>query len=61
MDRKELAMEELTGFLTNMTKGEMMFCGGIVGTVLCLLIVLIAMKVFEKSIKRTIEKIMKSL
>ena len=54
-------MEELTGFLTNMTKGEMMFYGGIVGTVLCLLIVLIAMKVFEKSRKRTIEKIMKSL
>ncbi len=54
-------MEAITEFMTELTKGEMMFYGGIAGTVLCLLIVLIAMKVFDKSRKRTIEKIMKSL
>ncbi len=43
------------------TMGEMMFYGGIAGAVLCILIVLIAMKVFDVRRKKMLDKIMNSL
>ena len=44
-----------------LTTGEWMFYGGIAGTVICILIVIIALRVFDKQRKKKLEKIMESL
>lgn len=43
------------------TEGEILFYGGIIGAVLCVLIVMILLKTFEKKRKKELEKIMRSL
>lgn len=43
--------------ILEMTTSQLMFYGGAAGTVLCLLIVLISLKTFEKRRKKVLDKI----